>query len=1048
MKDEVTEVPPGDFPIRRGRRSSAAWINRRDAQPDTSSVTRRKEHMKSFFENLFGRKPPSGVIRKPAEPALVSSPQQPLFELNKKGDVIAGKYEVQRLLGKGGFGVVYLVQLRETGEAFALKTFKDELMANPAAHEAFKKEALVWVNLERHPFILPALWVEEVHHGRTATADESGKLIFAARHAQEVSGRLFVVMDYVAADAQGRANLGDYLAGGPLDKNQVLKWGIQFCLGMEHARAHGVECHRDIKPANIMITQDGTLKVTDFGLAIATEAAWREASDRVGSAVMSGKDGDFGFSVMQADGKLTCGTPGYIAPEVYRSEGANIRSDIYSFGLVLWQMAAGSRVPPFNVPWRSDMETYMRAIYEEQMAGRVSRMNGSLGSVIARCLRPRHSERYGTFQELRAALEPILEQRTGQRFEVPDVGGKTASFWNNKGGSLAALGRHEEAIRCYDEALAIDRSAIQVLNNKGSALSALGRSEEAIGCYDKALAIDSRFIMALHNKGRDLHILGQHEEAIRCYDKALSIDSRDTEAWLSKGSVLTSRSQHENALVCYDRALAIDPKNLDACYNKGLSLLKLGKDAEAVASFDRALGINPLFEMAWVNKGNVLATHGRYEDAVACCDKAIAVNSRNTDTFTTKATLLAAMGKCEEAIVCCDHALAVDSRNASAWAGKGAVLASLAKREEAASCYDKALAIEPRSVVAWCGKGSALGATGRHREAISCFEQALTIDPKNAAALFGKAMSEDAERRWRDAAISYRKFIELATPMYGQEIASAKKRLHELANYDRLSEGASTPEIWIKKGVALNEAGRIAEAVVCYDRALALDSENASVWYWKGCALAKMNRHEDAVSSYRNAIRLDPKSAAPWFNMGHCMGLLGCHQDVIECCDRALEINPQDSQVWMLKGVGFCSMERYEEAIRCFQEAEKLGDASAAIQIANCRRLQSPNAETWFRRGSDFQEAGNNAEAIRCYEAGLAIDASNPDVWINKGAALLALDRGPEAIACFDHAIALKPDAASAWNNKGIALMSLGQSEDGLVCLTEAYRLRGQGAGQ
>jgi len=172
------------------------------------------------------------------------------------------------------------------------------------------------------------------------------------------------------------------------------------------------------------------------------------------------------------------------------------------------------------------------------------------------------------------------------------------------------------------------------------------------------------------------------------------------------------------------------------------------------------------------------------------------------------------------------------------------------------------------------------------------------------------------------------------------------------------------------------------------------------------------------------------------------MGLLGRHQDVIRCCDRALEINPQDSQVWMLKGLGFCSIERYQEAIRCFQEAEKLGDASAADHIAKCRRLQSPDAESLFRRGSEFQEAGNNAEAIRCYDAGLAVDASNPDVWVNKGAALLALKRGPEAVACFDRAISLNPRNSSAWNNKGCALLSMGRHSEALACLQEAKRLR------
>lgn len=381
--------------------------------------------MKNFFENLFGKKaaPEVGAKRPAADGSRL---QVESFQPYQCGDVIAGKYEVLGVLGKGGFGIVYQIRFRETGEVFALKTFKDELTDDPAALEAFKGEALVWVNLEQHPFILPAIWVEEIRHGRIATLD-GGKLLLDAHPPEEMSGRLLVIMDCVEADALGRATLGDYLASGPMDENLVLKWGIQFCLGMEHARSHGVECHRDIKPANIMITQDGTLKISDFGLSIATESAWRKSAGRSGSSVMR-EDGKFELSVMRTEGKVLCGTPGYIAPEVCRSEGASVQSDIYSFGLVLWQMACGSPIPPFHVPWTGDIADYMRGVYEQQISGRIPRSAGPLGAVIERCLKPQPSERYGTFKELRAALEPILEQRTGRKFEMPQFTGKSVVF--------------------------------------------------------------------------------------------------------------------------------------------------------------------------------------------------------------------------------------------------------------------------------------------------------------------------------------------------------------------------------------------------------------------------------------------------------------------------------------------------------------------------------------------------------------------------------------------------------------------------------------------
>jgi serine/threonine protein kinase len=469
--------------------------------------------MKDFFGSLFRQDQNSRQEGKPVAPARRDAPRQEAAELYKKGDVIRGKYEIHGTLGKGGFGVVYLAYDRGTKERCALKTFRDELLADAAAREAFKKEALLWVNLEEHPFILAARWVTEV------------------------SGRLFVAMDYVAPDAYGRVSLADHLAraGGPLEAGQTLSWAGHFCLGMEHAQGRGIKCHRDIKPANILITEDGTLKISDFGLAAAAEVAWRGKGGPGGSLVTRGPEGSFGLSLMQTGGKARCGTPGYMAPEVYRGEGADIRSDIYSFGLVLWQMATGSPVPPLVAPYRGDLEGYMRETYERQMTGRVPRVDGFLGLVIERCLEPKPAERYDSFAELRGALEPNLGRKTGMKIEVPQVAEKTAAFWNNKGGSLAALDRHEEAIGCYDQALAIDPRHAAAWSNKGVSLAALGRREEAIGCYNQALAINPRDAAAWSNKGNSLAALGRHEEAIGCYDQALAIDPRHAAALFTKG---------------------------------------------------------------------------------------------------------------------------------------------------------------------------------------------------------------------------------------------------------------------------------------------------------------------------------------------------------------------------------------------------------------------------------------------------------------------------------------------------------------------------------
>ena len=110
--------------------------------------------------------------------------------------------------------------------------------------------------------------------------------------------------------------------------------------------------------------------------------------------------------------------------------------------------------------------------------------------------------------------------------EAPPPGGSelNAWEWNNKGVALSRLGRYQEAIQCYDEALEIDPRHVNAWANKGAALSRLGRHAEALQCYDKALEIDPRNVNAWGNKGLNLNSVGRYQEAIVCYDKALEID--------------------------------------------------------------------------------------------------------------------------------------------------------------------------------------------------------------------------------------------------------------------------------------------------------------------------------------------------------------------------------------------------------------------------------------------------------------------------------------------------------------------------------------------
>ena len=614
--------------------------------------------MKSFFDNLFGKKPTPEKTEQPR-----AQIQRKEFELYQKGDLIGGKYEIQATLGIGGFGIVHLVRVRGTSDLCALKTFRDELLASPAARTAFQKEALVWVGIEEHPNILTARWVDEF------------------------SGRLFVQMDYIRPDAAGRVSLSDHLATatGPLDLNQVLEWAIQFCLGMEHAKAHGVECHRDIKPANILIGKNGTLRIADFGLAIAAEKAYQIADAGRQVDVDDQSQDDFSFSV----GKGWCGTPGYMAPEIIRCEGASPQSDIYSFGLVLWQMAAGSRVPPFNVGLRGKVADYLRLIYRMQMTEQIPNLSGPLAPIISQCLRFAPSDRFKDVEEIRRELEKIFQNRTGKLFPAPQFSEKTATFWNNKGGSLDAVGQYQEAIKCFRRALEINPHHAIAWSNMGHSLATIGQHEEAIHCFECALKINLRSANAWNNKGISLAALKRHDEAFGCFDQVLEIDPHHAQAWNNKGNQLSALSRHEEAIGHYDQAIAIDSKYAAALRNKGDCLDKLGRHDEAITCYSRAVEIQPNYLNAWLRMAQCVSNLKRHAQAADCLERALELNPKDKLTWNKRGAELWELGQHAAALECYDRAVQIDSSYADAWFNKALAHDVLKQKRRAVAGYQK-----------------------------------------------------------------------------------------------------------------------------------------------------------------------------------------------------------------------------------------------------------------------------------------------------------------------------------------------------------------------
>jgi len=548
-----------------------------------------------------------------------------LSEKWKVGEKIEGRYEIHDIK-KGGMGIVFLCYDHESKSPVAIKTFQDKYLTDKDSIDRFMWEAETWVRLEKHKNIVRADYVEKI------------------------SDRPYIFLEYVSGDKTYGSDLTGWIWGNGLDLNTTLSFAIQFCLGIEHAerkfREMGkVFVHRDIKPGNIMITQDKVVKITDFGLVKAiTEAKGDIETGSIKDETTGAER--FGFSKVGS----ICGTPPYMSPEQCRGEdNIDIRSDIYSFGCVLYEMLTGQ--PPFKCPTFDDYRIHHLKVEPRPPMELSPNIPKQLNTLVMNCLEKEPSKRYQDFRSLRAELSQIYFQQCDGIITEETPQELEAWEYSNKGGTLENLGKHQEAIDCCNKALEINPKLAEAWSIKGITLGNLGKLHEAITCFDKALEINPRNALAWNNKGVALDSLGKPQEALVCYDKALEINLRYANAWVNKGSAFGNLGKLQEAIVCFDRALEINPRDALAWYNKGTALDNLGKFQKGIDCFDRALEINPRYAEAWNNKGTALVNLGKPQEEIVCYDRALKINLKYADAWYNKGAALINFGKPQEAIV-------------------------------------------------------------------------------------------------------------------------------------------------------------------------------------------------------------------------------------------------------------------------------------------------------------------------------------------------------------------------------------------------------------
>jgi len=847
-------------------------------------------------------------------------------------DTTVAHYKILEKLGEGGMGVVYKARDTKLDRDVALKFLSAQLIASEKEKQRFAREAKAVATLN-HPNICTIHDVDE-HKGRQ-----------------------FIVMEYIEG-----STLREKMRESGLEVQTVCTYAVQILKALREAHSKEI-IHRDIKCNNIMVTSDDRIKIMDFGLAKLKGSA---------PVTRTGK---------------TVGTITTMSPEQVRGEEADHRSDIWSFGVVLYEMLTG--VLPFKEDYA---HAVMYSILNEDpppVASVTPSLPRELEKIVSRCIAKAPSERYQNVSDLLEDLHETMD-RTSSLGSTRAVGGQMNNAVTKRNATLAGA-----------LILSLGVLIFAIFAYSGSS----EQSSSLVGTEDGPIRMT---VLPIKNIGDDpsrqifcdglsetiTSNLTNHEDlwVVPAVDvrnlgvtspgevhKTLGVKYAVTGSLQPMGNQLRltiNLVNVENPRQVGSRVIDEDASNIPALHERSvenvLSMLnvefppdtwqaiKAGQSAvspafekyiegighlqrydkieninDAIDSFKQSIGLDPEFALAHAGLGQAYWRKYDYtretnwlEQAEKEARAALEINSDLTEVNITMGVINTAFGRYEEAVENFNDVLASDPTNAGAYRHLAEAYESLGEIEKAESTLKRSIQVKPDYWAGYNMLGALYLDNNQFEHAIDKFKKVIELTPDNYTGYMNLGSAYLYLGRNDEARSMYEKSLDLEK------------------TYDASSNLATL----------YYAESRFKEAARMFETALELRDSNYLLWgnlgaayYWAPGERGKAKEaFERAIELAKEQKEINPNDPLVSIDLAGYQAKTGDEEKARENIETALELAPDNTLVMFIAGTAYEQMGNREKALHWIEKAIENGHSKS--EIMNQPDLQDLISDERFQR--------------------------------------------------------------------------------------------------